>query len=321
LTWAFLVAVVVAVTSPAIGRLTSFDLVPTVLLGAYVLPAALDSIAAGRLQGDRRFVALASYSTSQAIGKLLVVAIALVLGATVTGVLAAVIASSAIVAIGGRLASPNVGAIDAHVLGAESRRAFAAVTLFWLMISIDVPIAHARFDEHAAGVYAAGAVLGKAVLWIPVTVSQLVFPALAGQTADDAERKATFRKAALVIVSIAGLSVLGLLLVGGPVYSLLYGDRYDGASTVAWKVGLAMLPMALVNLSMFHHLARQRGRFVAVFAAGAVALAVGLSIVPATATAYALALGVTGTAVLAGMRLLESTARGRQPTHPEVACR
>jgi hypothetical protein len=85
LVWTGVVALIVVGLAPLLGRLSTFGWVVTVLLGIYVVPAAIDSIASGRLQGARRFPALAAYTTAQATGKLLVVVVALALGASVLG--------------------------------------------------------------------------------------------------------------------------------------------------------------------------------------------------------------------------------------------
>ena len=303
---AAIAAICALVLAPAIRRTLDFGIVATVILGLYAFPAALDSISAGRLQGARRFKALAAYSASQALAKLATVVVGLMIGLSVTALVGVVVISSMVVATIGRWSSASAGAVRAHALGRESRTAFAAFTVFWLILSMDVPLARIRFDGTEAGIYAAGAVLGKAVIWIPVTIAQLVFPALANRGAAGQDTARVFRKASRLTLVIAVSSVAVLVLFGPMLYRILYGERYVGAADVAWKLGVAMIPLAFVNLLMFERLAQRSGRFVLVLVAAAAAQSAALCLVPSSATWFAVTIGLVG---LALMLLLASTSR------------
>jgi O-antigen/teichoic acid export membrane protein len=290
--------VVVALAAPVLSKFFKIGLLPIFFLGAYAIPSSLDSIAAGRLQGAKRFRAFAGYSAAQAIAKLGLASILILAGFRVGGLIAGLALSSAAVAMWGMTTSREVGAISTHILGEEVRRGFFAVLLLWVIVSIDLAFARAYFTPHAAGVYAAAAVLGKAVLWLPAVITQLVFPHLAEQSANKEKTSHLLRRAVLVILAISGTAVVGLYLLGGPVFTILYGDRYDGASDIAWKIGLAMLPLTIVNLLLYQFIARGQNRFLVWMGLAAVGEVIALFFVPKTATAYAITIGSVGLAAL-----------------------
>lgn len=295
---ALLFGVVVAAAAPVLSRFFKVGLLPIIFLGIYAIPSSLDSIVSGRLQGARRFQALAVYSAGQAIAKLGLATILIVAGLRVSGLIAGLTLSSAVIAMWGMTTTRDVGAISTHVLGPEVRRGFFALLLLWVMVSIDLAFARAYFPPHYAGVYAAAAVLGKAVLWLPAVVTQLIFPYLAEQSAKQQGAASVTSRAGLVIIGMSGTAVLGLYLFGGPLFTLLYGGRYDGASDIAWKIGLAMLPFAIVNLLMFHFIARGESRFIWWLAIAAAGEMVALLLVPKTGSGYAIAIGAAGSTAL-----------------------
>lgn len=295
---AIVVGLGIVVVSPLLANVLRVGVLPVILLAVYIVPACLDSIAAGRLQGTRRFGGLAAYSTGQAVMKLAAATLVLLAGARVLGLLTSVIIGAAVVALFGLRSTSRAGSVDTHVLGSESRRSFAALALFWLILSIDVPLARVGFEGSDAGLYAAGAVLGKAVLWIPIVVTQVVFPTLVAGTGEPTKSNHLVRNSSALVIASAGLAVGALYLFGDAVFRLLYGERYEAAADIAWKVGLAVIPLALVNLLMFQQLARRNGSFLKWFVVFAL-LEIGLLLVlPQTAGWYAFALGTVGLGLL-----------------------
>lgn len=294
---------IVVLLSPLLANLLRVGILPVVLLAVYIVPSCLDSLAAGRLQGTRKFGGLAVYSTAQAVTKVSAAVLVLVAGARVVGLLAAVIVGAAVVAIIGLRSTGRAGSVQAHVLGRESRRSFGALAMFWLILSIDVPLARIGYEGSDAGLYTAGAVLGKAVLWLPIVVTQVVFPSLADGTTDPKQSERLIRNASVLVLVLATAAVGGLYVFGPTVYRLLYGDRYEAAADVAWKIGLAVIPLALVNLLMFQLLARRNGAFLKWFVMFAFVEIVLLLLLPQSAGWYALALGMIGVGLLVAVLL------------------
>ena len=284
--------------SPITSAFFNIGKLPLVLLTMFAVSAAIDSIALGRYQGLQRFTDLATYSTAQALAKLFTAAVVLMLGFRATGLVAGIVLTSTIVAFVGLMLSRDAGSIDVRVVDPDVRRALAAYTMLWFILGADVLFARAFFDETDAGVYAAAAVLGKAVLWVPVLIGQLIFPRLAHRSKGGESVAALAYRSVVVVVLVVGAAVAGLFVLGETMFEVLYGERYAASSEIAWKIGLAMAPMALVNLLIQHFLARQQNRFLAWMAAVLVVESLTLYVGPKTPDFYVIVLGSSGVIVL-----------------------
>ncbi|WP_133241124.1 lipopolysaccharide biosynthesis protein [Nocardioides gansuensis] len=296
--YALVLGSLIALSVPVSGRFINIGSLPIFFLGLYVVPAALDSLAAGRLQGSKRFVALATYGLGQSLGKLSVTLLVLVLGYHVVGIVGALVLSSTSVALAGLIATRRLGAIQTHVFSPEVRRNFAAVFAFWVLISIDVAFARAFFDPEDAGIYAAAAVLGKAVLLLPAVLIQVVFPHLTEQFTHGRRVVRVVGRALALTLCLTVGATLALFLLGGPLITHLYSERYQAAAPICWMVGAAMIPFAVVNLLLYHFLARRQARFLFAMAAAVIAEITAFTLVPKTGPAYALTLGLVGMGLL-----------------------
>ncbi len=146
---------------------------PSPFYAFYIAPAAVASIATGRLQGMERFAAMAWYSTALALGKIAVALIVLAIGLRVTGIMGALVLSVTALGALGLWWSRDAGSVASGIFSPEVRRAFLALTLFWAVVSMDLPLARAFLSEHDAGIYVAGAVIAMGVLWLPAAVAQI----------------------------------------------------------------------------------------------------------------------------------------------------
>lgn len=134
------------VVSPIASRFFNIGSLPLILLGVFVVPAVLDSIALGRLQGLERFTTMALYSTGQAVCKVAVATLVLAVGYRATGLVAGLILSSTAAALVGLRWSRAAGSIEVHALDPDVRRAFAAFTMLWFILGADVLFARAFFE-------------------------------------------------------------------------------------------------------------------------------------------------------------------------------
>jgi O-antigen/teichoic acid export membrane protein len=274
-------------------------------LSIYVTVASLDSIAAGRFQGQEQFDRLGIYAATQAITKLGLSAGLLIVGVRVVGVLYGLVIGSGVVAVGALVASRRSGALSSHALGRDARLGFAGFTLLWMALSADVVAIKASLSGREAGLYAAGAVFGKAVLWVPAVVAQFVFPQLAKQAGARGSMR-TLTRAATLIAAIALVSVVGLILLGGKILRLLYGERYAGASSIAWQIGVATLPFVMVQLLLQDYLARSDARFVIPMLAVTAVELCSFAFVPASMVWYIVILGGSGIAMALVLVMLGS---------------
>ena len=132
-------------------------------------------------------------------------------GLRATGLVAGLVLSCAIVA--SAVCTPRATLVrsTSHAFDPDVRRAFAAFTMFWFMLGADVLFARAFFEDTDAGLYGAASVLGKAVLWIPAVVAQLIFPRLARESKHGESVADLAVRAVSVVGVVVGTSVRALL--------------------------------------------------------------------------------------------------------------
>ena len=261
-------AVAVVALSPLFASFLDSSVLDIVAM-AFLVPAiGLIAIALGRLQGQERFIAYAVLGLGLGIAKLVFGVAAIAVGLGVTGGLMTLAVTSAVGAGVGLTLSRNVGPTPLSVIESDVFRAVFAIGLFTLMISIDVPIARHFFDSDAAGQFAAAAVIGHGVIWLPEVVAIVVFPEMVkARAAEMNEHRLLLKSAAAALtLCLAGVAVL---VVAGPVlFDLFYGDKYSGAASLAWKVACRRRCRSRSpSMFLYDHLAGKRWRFIVSIAA------------------------------------------------------
>jgi len=130
-------------------------------------------------------------------------------------------------------------------------------------------------SDHDSGLYAAGLILTKAVLFLPQFVTVVAFPSM---SATDSRRRALLVSLGFVavlglicIAGAAGLSALAMVFVGGGAYGDVQGRL--------WVFALLGTVLSSLQLVIYAVLARQSRRSAyLVWAAVAVVAAVGLQV-------------------------------------------
>lgn len=227
---------------------------PFVVLGVG-LPAYLaQSVGRGALQGRLRFGALALTFVVEmlvrlVLGVVLVEAGLGVVGATL-GLTASFVATWLVVTrLLGPLDQPATAPATGLVPAAELR-GYAGLVSVLLLAQIvannsDVLVAKAALDPERAGVYAAVALVGRAVFFVAWSVATVVFPVSAA-AAPGASR--VLRGGLLVVAALGAACTLGALLLGDPVLRLLLGEGYGGVAGLLAAYAGATTLFALANL-------------------------------------------------------------------------
>ncbi|OAB87170.1 hypothetical protein AWH69_12510 [Janibacter melonis] len=237
---AAVICVVGILASPAISAL--LDLGSTTTAVALVLAAALLTLMgglAGILQGEERWVALSLVYSSMGIARLVVGVGAMALASTAQSLsLAVAVAATFPVLIAYQaLRRPAVPGARAPVgadpythpdwtgasrLWSEVAHNSHALLAFFMLSNIDVVVARSFIPATEAGLYAAGSVLTKAVLFMPQFVVIVAFPAMARRTSGTTAHLFGLAVVALVgLTSTAGVAALldvALEFVGGGQY-------------------------------------------------------------------------------------------------------
>ena len=152
-----------------------------------------------------------------------------------------------------------------HEVVANSHALFA----FFALSGVDVLVAGLVLDEHAAGLYAAGLILTKAVLFLPQFVVILAFPSMASAT----ERHRVYLKG-LALVGAAGiLATLGAIAFSGFAIAFVGGDQYAAIEPYVGLFAALGMVLAMIQLMVYEVVARQHRASVLILWAGLVAVA------------------------------------------------
>lgn len=233
------------------------------LVAASIPPTAVAGTAMGCEQGRREFARLASLilltTGGRSLGGLAGVLVHRSPEATLVGVL---VGSSLAAAV----AAARTGDVARYWRAARTR-ARAGVVLetahaahahaaFLLVASLDVLLARHVLGASAAGVYAVGAIVTRAALWLPQSVVTVLFASLATER----EHGAGARRAVLAVGAVSLAIVAGTAAFGHEVVLSAGGRRYASLDHVVWLFAALGALLALVQLAVLAGLARRRIR-------------------------------------------------------------
>jgi O-antigen/teichoic acid export membrane protein len=256
----------------------------TVVAGLSMLLLAVEvAVLYGFLQGLQRFWPLAlTYAISGLFRPLLVVPVLLAgLGAagaltvnTAAAVVAVLMAGVALRDLWGRKADVPAP----HLQRGEVAIVFVGSLAFASLTNVDILLAKYFLSDDEAGIYAAAALVGKFVLFLPSAAVTVLLP------------KATSRSAAgirphRILLLTAGVTGALTLTAAGALAlmpeSLLvwaFGPAFREATGLLGWFGLAMTAGALVNVYLAVYFAERDVRFPLIVAAAAVAQIIGIAL-------------------------------------------
>lgn len=297
-------ALAVAALSPALAAFLHLHGVGGILLIAAVTPVnAVLGTATGIAQGQRRFARLAvlilAGTGGRSAGGLAGVVIGGTPETTLLGILAGTLLA-AVLAIGtGRLRRQATALPERDRTGfvAETARAAYAHGTFFVLSSLDVLLARHVLSSSAAGAYAVGSVVTRAVLWLPQSMILLLFASLA-QTE---HHRAAARRATATVVLLGGLCVLATAALGELVITVIGGHRYRGLAGSAWLYAMLGALLAVLQLFLLYGLAQQRARRAAALWATIVVDVVLVSLTSQNSTPTRLVVTLTSVAALAAV--------------------
>lgn len=236
---------------------------PFVILGVGIPFWLVQAVGRGVMQARLMFAPLAlsflvEMVTRVGLGVLLVSLGLGVSGATVA-LTASFVVTSVVVGIASRSHSDSIGA------GIERSevRAYAALVSILLVGQIiannsDIFVAKAFFDPTDAGVYAAVALVGRAVFFLAWSVATVIFPVVARRHAAGHESSAVLRFGIVAVVAIGGACSAGALWLGGPVLGVVLGPEYGDLSVPLAAYAATTTLFAIGNLVASYRLSQSQ---------------------------------------------------------------
>jgi O-antigen/teichoic acid export membrane protein len=142
-----------------------------------------------------------------------------------------------------------------------------ALLAFFAVSNVDLIVARHTLSSHDAGLYAAGLILTKAVLFLPQFVSVVAFPSMA---ADDGSR--TFFAALLSVVGLGALATAATALLPGLALVFVGGPEYDDVRSRLWLFAALGTLLACLMMVVYGLIARGGSRSVYLTWVGLVAI-------------------------------------------------
>lgn len=273
-------AAVALVLTPVINWALRLDSLPTALLiGFTALPLTLMGYQAGVLQGERRWLALSLVYLSAGVPRLVIGTSLLLWNSSTFWAMTGVMLGSWAPVLVGELALRRPRGIPhnhaqerhtAHEVWRETVRNSHALLAFFALSNVDILVARNAMHAHEAGLYAAGLIMAKAVLFLPQFVVVLAFPSMGSEET----RRDTLIKS-LGAVAMIGLVVAAVTSVlSGVALVFIGGDQYAEVQSVLWAFALLGAVLAMLQLVVYSVLARQAKRSIYLIWAGLAALVI-----------------------------------------------
>ena len=267
---ACVLGVVLLALSPLLEHVLRLDgLLPVMLVAVTTIPLTLMGAQSGVLQGERRWPPLSAIYLALGIPRL-VIGVAFILwrptqtmamlGITIAALAPAFVGWLALRRPGRERGARPVAAGERRHPTRDILRETAhnsqALLAFFALSNADVIVARHALDSHFAGLYAAGLILAKAMLFLPQFVVVVAFPDMA--TAEN-------RRPALVksLVLVAGLGVVGIVgafLFQGLALVFVGGSAYAEIADKLWLFALLGTVLSMLQLLVYAVLARSGWR-------------------------------------------------------------
>jgi O-antigen/teichoic acid export membrane protein len=298
--------VVMVVLAPALSRLLNIHSTSAVVVALLSLSTALVyPVAMGVLQGEQRFLPLASLYVIPWGVRLVVLGIAGAAGYRLGGAVFATLAGAAVsmvVAYG----LIRDGFRGAEKLSRADLRTFlvylwpVAVALIGiaLLTNVDVLVVKARFSGHDAGVYAAASAFARVGFFLPAAILTVLFPRTAARQARGEETEDILGRSLIATAGFCGLLALVYAATGVGLVSMTYGSEFSTGGDVVAPFAVAMGLFSLANVLVGYRLSRGETRYAWIVAGAVVVQVVALSAIPSSLN------GVVWTNVVVGVLLL-----------------
>lgn len=254
------------VLAPVINQVVRLDSLSTAALTAFAAaPLTMMGAQAGILQGERRWGPLALVYLAAGVPRLVIGTVMILLRPTeFAGLLGVAIAAYVPVLVGWlalrrpRDAGEHSSAHTDRSLWAETFHNSITLLAFFALSSVDIIVARNVLPAHEAGLYAAGLILVKAVLFLPQFVVVLAFPSLS----DAAAARSALVKSLLVVVLLGALTSAGAALLSGLAVIFVGGSEYAQIQDQLWVFALLGTVLSMLQLLIYSVLARQARRAV-----------------------------------------------------------
>jgi O-antigen/teichoic acid export membrane protein len=310
------------VLTPAVNWILRLDSLATAALVAVTaVPMTIMGGQAGILQGERRWWPLAVLYVASGVPRL-VIGTGLMLWKptelyAMTGVMLGawlpVLVGYYALRRGERDPGEDTDTHRVRPILRETIHNSQALLAFFALSNADVIVARNVLADHEAGLYAAGLIVTKAVLFLPQFVVVVAFPAMATAR----ERRRALTRSLVVVAGLGAACTLGSALLSGLAIKFAGGGEYADVQDRLWMFAILGTVLSMLQLLVYSVLARQGQRSVYAVWVTLVALVVGGLLADSVNDLLTIVMLVDG--LLLAALLVVSLHLIRTPTADEVA--
>ncbi|MEP9380859.1 lipopolysaccharide biosynthesis protein [Nocardioides cheoyonin] len=253
------VGLLMLVLSPLVWHLLRLDsIVPALLVAVCAVPLTVMGGQAGILQGERRWLGLAAVYLALGLPRLAVGTVCILIRPTEAAAMAGVAAAQFAPALVGwwvlrrrDRAPQRADGVRAAVV--ETLHGSFALLGFFVLSNADIVVARNVLSDHSSGLYAAGLILTKAVLFLPQFVVVVAFPSLS----EASERRRALLLSLAAVGGCGALSTLGAWLLSPVAMIFIGGSDYAAIEHRLWLFAVLGTFLAVLQLLVYSVLARQ----------------------------------------------------------------
>jgi O-antigen/teichoic acid export membrane protein len=252
--------------APVLNAVLHLESLPTALMvGVAAFPLTYMGAQAGVLQGERRWGLLALVYLAQGLGRIVFGVALIVFWPTEFAAMAGVALGCWVPVVIGALALSRPRVDVPHSEGhpglellREVGHSSQALLAFFALSNADILVARATMSDSEAGLYAAGLIMAKAILFLPQFVVVVAFPSMSKE-----ETSRTTLLAALGLSAfIGGVGVLATLVLPSWAQVFVGGKDFAAITDELWKFAIVGILLAMIQLLVYSALARRQGRAV-----------------------------------------------------------
>lgn len=270
---------------PLINTVLRLDSLATALIVPLAaIPLTVMGGQAGILQGERRWAALGLVYVAAGVPRLLLGTAFIMWRPTALSALVGVALGMCVpVAVGWwalrhkRPAGRTSAEHRASAILKESIHNGQALLAFFALTNVDIILARNVLSDHDAGLYAAGLILTKAMLFLPQFVVVVAFPSMS----TGRERRRALVLSLGLVMTLGTIGTLAAWLLSGLAMRFTGGEAFAEVEPLLWMFAVLGTLLSLIQLLVYSVLARQGRRSVYVVWV-ALALVVGLGLMTAS---------------------------------------
>lgn len=254
--------ILVSVLSPFISSFLKIDSsIPVIIVGFTVLFSVILPVNRGALQGLQKFNALAVNNVLEAVFRLLLGIVLVVLGFGVNGALLAfglgyfIAFLIAFVSLK-KYFDKRDGNINVKEIYKFTLPVFLAVLFINLIVNLPTVFIKHFYSSEFTGLWNVALTLARIILFISSSISLVMFSKVSSSE-DNKEKKKIFRKSLGYVVLSSLLIPLIFFFFSGPILSILFGAEYlNGAVILKW-LGFGIGVVSLVQVIVYYELGRR----------------------------------------------------------------